>query len=139
MKIKEWFDPLFWRFVLVGLANTLIGNGLGFLLINLTPMGVWASTAISYTLASVASYFLNKHFTFRHAESGWRPMVRFATNIAVCWVVAYGIAEPVTLHLMSAANPNLRENVSMLVGMVLFMILNYLGQRLLVFPQREQE
>lgn len=139
MKIKQWLDGPFWRFVLVGLLNTLVGNGLGFLLINLTPLGVWSSTAITYTLASVMSYFLNKHFTFRHTETGWRPAVRFAANIAVCWVVAYGIAEPVTLRMMSAATPNLRENVSLAVGMVLFMTLNYLGQRLVVFSQREQE
>ena len=139
MEIKQWLDGPFWRFVLVGFLNTLVGNGLGFLLINLTPLGVWSSTAITYTLASVMSYFLNKHFTFRHTETGWRPAVRFAANIAVCWVVAYGIAEPVTLRMMSAATPNLRENVSLAVGMVLFMTLNYLGQRLVVFSQREQE
>lgn len=139
MKIKEWLDGRFWRFLLVGVANTLVGNGLSFLLLNLTPAGYWVSSAISYTLASVMSYFLNKHFTFRNTESGWRPAVRFAVNIAVCWVMAYGIARPVAAWMLTAAPDTLRDNVAMAVGMVLFVGLNYLGQRLLVFGGRTEK
>ncbi len=139
MKLKEWLDGRFWRFLLVGVANTLVGNGLSFLLLNLTPVGYWASSAISYTLASVMSYVLNKHFTFRNTEPGWRPAVRFAVNIAVCWVAAYGIAQPVASWVLTGASATLRDNLAMAVGMVLFVVLNYLGQRLVVFAHRDNQ
>jgi len=42
------------------------------------------------------------------------------------------------LQLLANASVSLRENVAMLVGMVLFTLLNYLGQRLLVFRKRER-
>ena len=132
-KLLALFDVKMWKFLLVGLLNTLVGDGLSFLLINLTDMGIWLATALPMALASVMSYFLNKHFTFKNTETGWRPAVRFALNIAMCYVVAYGIAIPLMQWALSTADPALRDNVAKLAGMVLFTGCNYLGQRLFAF------
>lgn len=139
MKIKNLLsllDGKLWRFLLVGVLNTLVGNGLSFVLLNLTDLGYWWSSAISYVLASIMSYFLNKYFTFRNTEKGWKPIFRFALNIAVCWVLAYGLAEPAVRWALSAAADKVQENVAMLVGMCLFTGFNYLGQRLFAFREK---
>lgn len=135
-KLLALFDVKMWKFLLVGLLNTLVGDGLSFLLINLTDMGIWLATALPMALASVMSYFLNKHFTFKNTETGWRPAVRFALNIAVCYVVAYGIAIPLMQWALFTADPVLRDNVAKLAGMVLFTGCNYLGQRLFAFRDK---
>lgn len=132
-KLLALFDVKMWKFLLVGLLNTLVGDGLSFLLINLTDMGIWLATALPMALASVMSYFLNKHFTFKNTETGWRPAVRFALNIAVCYLLAYGIAIPLITRVLASADPVLRDNVAKLTGMVLFTGCNYLGQRLFAF------
>lgn len=140
MKSKGVFrllDGKLWRFLLVGMLNTLVGNGLSFVLLNLTHLGYWWSSAISYVLASIMSYFFNKYFTFRNTEKGWRPVVRFALNVAVCYVLAYGIAEPATHWALTGAAEKVQENVAMLVGMCLFTGFNYLGQRLFAFREKE--
>ena len=77
-----------WKFLLVGVLNTLVGDGLSYLLINVTDIGMWRATAVPTALASVMSYFLNKHFTFKNTEKGWKPAFRFAVNIAVCYLLA---------------------------------------------------
>ena len=136
-KLLALFDVKMWKFLLVGLLNTLVGDGLSFLLINLTDMGIWLATALPMALASVMSYFLNKHFTFKNTETGWRPAVRFALNIAMCYVVAYGIAIPLMQGALSTADPTLRDNVAKVVGMVLFTGCNYLGQRLFAFREKK--
>ena len=136
-KLLALFDVKMWKFLLVGLLNTLVGDGLSFLLINLTDMGIWLATALPMALASVMSYFLNKHFTFKNTETGWRPAVRFALNIAMCYVVAYGIAIPLMQWALSTADPALRDNVAKLTGMVLFTGCNYLGQRLFAFRDKK--
>ena len=136
-KLLALFDVKMWKFLLVGLLNTLVGDGLSFLLINLTDMGIWLATALPMALASVMSYFLNKHFTFKNTETGWRPAVRFALNIAMCYVVAYGIAIPLMQWALSTADPALRDNVAKLTGMVLFTGCNYLGQRLFAFREKK--
>ena len=136
-KLLSLFDIKMWKFLLVGVLNTLVGDGLSFLLINVTDMGMWWATALPMALASVMSYFLNKHFTFKNTEKGWKPVLRFALNIAVCYLLAYGIAIPVIQWALSAADPTLRNNVAKLVGMCLFVGFNYLGQRLFAFREKQ--
>ncbi|MBE6779052.1 MAG: GtrA family protein [Ruminococcaceae bacterium] len=126
-------DGKLWRFLLVGVINTLVGSALMFGLYNLAGVGYWPASAANYLLTSVLSYLLNKHFTFRHREKGWRPAVRFAATIAGCYLLAYGLAEPLVRWLLAGAGETLRDNLAMLVGMGLFTGLNYLGQRLFAF------
>ena len=136
-KILALFDAKMWKFLLVGVLNTLVGDGLSFLLINVTAIGLWWGTALPMALASVMSYFLNKHFTFKNTEKGWRPILRFAVNIAACYLLAYGIAIPLLTWALAAQNPVLVRNVTKLAGMVLFTGFNYLGQRLFAFREKK--
>ncbi len=135
-KLLSLFDAKLWKFLLVGVLNTLVGDGLSFALINLTTWGIWWSTAIPTVLASVMSYFLNKYFTFKNTETGWRPAFRFALNIAVCYGLAYGLAIPLMQAILSGCDAALRDNLSKLVGMCLFVGFNYLGQRLFAFREK---
>lgn len=136
-KLLSLFDVKLLKFLLVGVLNTLVGDGLSFLLINLTDLNMWLATALPTAIASVMSYFLNKYFTFKNTEKGWRPAVRFAINIAVCYGLAYGIAIPLMQFALSTAEPTLRDNLSKLIGMCLFVGFNYLGQRLFAFRTKE--
>ena len=136
-KLLALFDVKLWKFLLVGVLNTLLGDGLSFLLINLTDLNMWLATAIPTVIASVMSYFLNKYFTFKNTEKGWAPVLRFALNIGACYLLAYGIAIPLMQFALSAAEPTLRDNVAKLTGMCLFVGFNYLGQRLFAFRNNE--
>ena len=137
-KLLSLFDVKLWKFLLVGVLNTLVGDGLSFLLINLTEMSMWWATALPTALASVMSYFLNKYFTFKNTEKGWKPVLRFALNIGVCYLLAYGIAIPLMQWALSATTPDLRDNLAKLTGMCLFVGFNYLGQRLFAFRNKEE-
>lgn len=136
-KILSLFDIKMWKFLLVGVLNTLVGDGLSFLLINVTDMNLWLATAMPTALASVMSYFLNKHFTFKNTEKGWRPVLRFALNIAACYLLAYGIGIPAMQWLLADATPALRDNLTKLTGMCLFVGFNYLGQRFFAFREKK--
>ena len=135
-KILALFDEKLWKFLLVGILNTLVGNGLMFLWYNLGGLSYWPATAISYALASVMSYFLNRYFTFKYTQGGWQVVLRFALNIAVCYGLAYGIAKPLIRLILSGAAEKVRDNVAMLAGMCLFVGFNYLGQRFFAFREK---
>ena len=90
-------------------------------------------------LTSILSFFLNKFFTFQNKEKSIGQVVRFAVNIAACYLLAYGIAKPLCLHLLSSAAATVRDNVSMLVGMCLFTAFNYCGQRFFAFKKKNEE
>ena len=99
-KLKKIFVPTFFRFIIVGCINTLVGYGVMFGLYNLAGLhtwgdrGYWISSAANYVVGSIVSYVLNKHFTFRNREKGAGVVVRFILNITVCYLLAYGLARP---------------------------------------------
>lgn len=133
--LKKLLDKTFWKFLLVGAANTLVGTGVMFLCYNLLHLGYWPSSAANYICGSILSYFLNKRFTFRNQEKGARVVLRFVLNISVCYLIAYGVAKPLAAWVLSGAGKTLQENGAMLVGMGLFVLLNYLGQRFFAFRE----
>jgi len=138
---KKILDSSFVRFLIVGVLNTLVGTAVMFGLYNLAGLhkwgqiGYWLSTIGNYTVGSVVSFFLNKHFTFKNKEKGKGVVIRFIVNIAVCMTLAYGIAQKcVELALAETAlSAQLQGNISMLAGMCLFVLLNYFGQRFFAF------
>ena len=125
------------RFILVGVINTLVGTAIMFGLYNLAHCSYWVSSASNYILTSILSFFLNKFFTFQNKEKSIGQVVRFAVNIAVCYLLAYGISKPLCLYLLSGVVTSVRDNVSMFVGMCLFTAFNYCGQRFFAFKKRK--
>ena len=142
--LAKLFDPTFFRFILVGLVNTAVGYGVMFGLYNLTPLNTWGSrgqwiaSAANYIVGSIVSFFLNKHFTFRNQERGAGVVLRFVLNITVCWLLAYGLAQPIMARLMAetALSDQIKGNLTLLAGSGLFVILNYGGQRWFAFRSR---
>ncbi|MCI9555721.1 MAG: GtrA family protein [Lawsonibacter sp.] len=142
-KLKKLFDPTFFRFLLVGVANTLVGFGVMFGLYNLAGLhawgdtGYWISSAGNYVAGSIVSFFLNKHFTFRNREKGGKVVLRFVLNISVCYLLAYGLAKPAVRWALGGVglDEQLQGNLTMLAGSGMFVVLNYFGQRFFAFKQ----
>lgn len=131
----QFFDAKLIKFVLVGVVNTLVGMAIMFGLYNLAGCSYWVSSAANYILTSILSYILNKTFTFGNKDNVGSTAVRFALNIAVCYLLAYGIAKPAVNWMLSDASVSLRDNCSMFAGMVLFTGFNYIGQRFFAFRE----
>ncbi len=130
---KKLINASFLKFILVGIVNTLFGTGIMFLFYNCFHFGYWISSASNYIFGSVLSYFLNKNFTFRQKKSSIKTILLFTANITICYLLAYGFAKPLAKLVLSELPINMQDNTAMLVGMCLFVILNYLGQKLIVF------
>ncbi len=132
-QILGLFDEKLIKFIAVGIINTFVGMVIMFGLYNLAGYSYWVSSAANYILTSILSYILNKKFTFRHKGDVKGSVLRFAINIAVCYLLAYGIARPFSRWLLSGSSAKIRDNVAMAVGMVFFTGFNYLGQRFFAF------
>lgn len=127
------------RFVIVGIVNTIFGTAIMFIFYNVFHLSYWISSASNYFFGSILSYFLNKHFTFRYGKTDLRSILAFILNICLCYFLAYGIAKPLVAYLMSGSSLSMKDNVAMGVGMVLFVALNYFGQRFIVFRKNETD
>ena len=137
MKFK--LDGTVIRFIIVGVINTLFGTAIMFVFYNVFHLSYWVSSASNYFFGSILSYFLNKSFTFRYGKTDFKSIFRFTVNILVCYLLAYGIAKPVMRYFLSGFSVSVQENVSMVLGMVLFVGLNYLGQRFFAFKKDPEQ
>jgi len=135
-KIALFTDKTFMKFVIVGVVNTIVGTTIMFVFYNVFHLSYWISSASNYFFGSIVSYILNKHFTFHNHQKGWAPLLRFTLNIVICYLLAYGMAKPLMSWLLTGFSREIQENVSMLLGMVLFIVFNYLGQRFYAFKNK---
>ena len=135
MSIRHIFDLKLLKFIAVGVLNTLIGSLIMFALYNAAGCSYWVSSAANYILTSILSFFLNKYFTFQNQEQSIGQVLRFAVNIAVCYLLAYGIAKPAVFAVLAGSSEQFRTNAAMLAGMCLFTGFNYLGQRFFAFKK----
>jgi putative flippase GtrA len=146
---EKLFDPTMIRFIIVGVINTIVGTGTMFLAYNWLGFSYWESSAANYVIGSIVSFFLNKFFTFKNKERSWKQVFKFVLTIVICYLIAYGVAKPISVFVLSLLvneeqNTNLGykkivmiENVAMCIGMFLFVVLNYLTQRFFVFKKNE--
>ena len=133
--ISLFTDWTFLKFIMVGVVNTIVGTTIMFVFYNVFHLSYWVSSASNYFFGSIVSYLLNKNFTFRFRERGLWSLLRFTLNILTCYLLAYGIAKPVMQWILSGFSITVQENVSMMLGMCLFVVFNYLGQRFFfIFP-----
>ena len=134
---KQPFDKTFITFLIVGVVNTLFGTIIMFVLYNAFGCSYWVSSFCDYFFGSILSYFLNKHFTFHYQGTDWRSIVKFALNIIVCYLIAYSLALPLTRAALESMrwSKTVVENVAMIVGTGLFMVINYLGQKFFAFKR----
>ncbi|KGR78545.1 GtrA family protein [Ureibacillus manganicus] len=135
--MKWTIDPSFYRFIIVGVINTLVGTSIMFLAYNLFHLSYWVSSFLNYFIGSIVSYFLNKYFTFRQKDKSLKEIILFVVNIAVCYVAAYYLAAKIISVLLVDYSMNIKDNISLIVGMILFVLLNYFGQRFFVFTRKE--
>lgn len=123
------------KFLLVGVGNTLLSMVLMFAL---EGLGYWPSTAIAYVAGAVMSFFLNRKFTFRSEETFARSAVKFTINVALCYVLAYTVAQPLAGWVLgfTALSGVWVERLTKLCGMGLYTVLNYFGQRFFAFHKK---
>lgn len=141
MTIKHFIylftDKTFMKFVMVGIINTIVGTTIMFVFYNVFNLSYWVSSASNYFFGSICSFILNKHFTFNYKNHFWSSFLRFTINILICYLLAYGIAKPLIKWILSDFSTTYQENIAMLLGMCLFVVFNYLGQRFFTFKHKK--
>ncbi len=134
MKMNKIFDKSLIMFLIVGGVNTLVSVAIMFLL---EKAGYWISTGVAYVVGATSSFFLNKKFTFQSNENAVKSAIKFTINVAVCYLIAYALAQPlVTFALSATALSRLWiERVAKLFGMCIYTFINYFGQKFFAFKK----
>ncbi|HWO75800.1 MAG TPA: GtrA family protein [Bacillus sp. (in: firmicutes)] len=124
----------FIRFLLVGIANTIVGFSVIMLLLNGLGLSYWVSTFIGNSVGAAVSFFLNRGFTFQSDITYRRGIPRFVFIIFVSYLLSYSLSQEIASQMHSTLLlPVSKENLAVLLGMGLYTIINYFGQKYLVF------
>ncbi|TDL83132.1 GtrA family protein [Peribacillus frigoritolerans] len=129
-------DPLFIRFILVGIMNTAAGLSAIFLLLNLFNADYWLSTFSGNIIGAAVSYYLNRSFTFSNQTSFKKSLPRFIVVVIVCYAAAFsfGKAAAEFLYLLLPHFLIMTEDLlAVLLGTGIYTILNFWGQKYFVF------
>lgn len=132
LKYKDFIMEVI-HFGLVGVINTLMGWLIMAVLYNLVHMNYWLSSGISYFIGSVFSYHANSRVTFKVENKDRGLPWRFAINIIVCYLIAFSVAQPLMEKILAAQPKVIVDNVAMFLGMCMFIVMNFFGQKIFVF------
>ncbi len=133
---EKLIDIKLLKFLIVGVINTIIGTGAMFILYNLFHCNYWVSSACNYILGGICSFLLNKFFTFKNTNKDIKQVIQFILLLVICYLIAYVAAKHIIYLLFTDKSEALKDNIAMLTGEVLYTIINYLGQRLVVFHKK---
>lgn len=138
-----FWDKSLLIFLCIGAGNTVISMLGSQLLLNpLTNLwgatvAYWASTAFMFTICSIASFILNRKFSFESTAPLAQSIIRFSIVIAVCYLISFGLSDIIVPKAMALLFPAVGSQwvtrIAMLVAQVIFTGCNYIGQRLWAF------
>ncbi len=139
MWVLNIFNKKVFRFLIVGIINTIVGTGLMFILYNVFNVSYWISSACNYIVGGILSFFLNKYFTFKNYQKSMLQVILFILNLVVCYFIAYMVAKQLVYFCLSSQTENIKGNISLALGMCIYTGLNYIGQRFHVFTDKKRK
>ena len=128
----------FVRFILVGIANTIVGLSVIYVLLHLAGLSYWTATFLGNSVGACVSFLLNRNFTFQSQGSVRKSMIRFILVILSCYLIAYNLGTEIIDLLLSKSTfipSHYKTDVAVLISTCLYTILNYFCQKLFVFPR----
>jgi putative flippase GtrA len=128
--MKRRVPPVLLRFVVVGLANTMVGLAMIYLLKWLVGVGDTAANVGGYSLGLAASFLFNRNWTFHHSGAWLPALARFLFVFAVAYAVNLGTV----LVLLKQFGMN--GYAAQAFGIPPYTALFYLGSRYVSFPKR---
>lgn len=121
----------FSRFVLVGIANTALGYAVIFACMYLAELSPELSNAAGYAIGLLASYFLNRRFTFRSAQRRGTEFVRFVLVFVAAYTANLAVLIVLVRVLMFHAG------ISQVIAGVIYIGTAYLLNKNYVFRTSE--
>lgn len=118
----------FVKFGMVGAMNTILDYGLYTFFVTLIHINYLVANALSFCVALINSFYLNRNWTFRQGGSNWR---REAIKYFVVYISGLLIGEALLYIFVDRFHIHELLGKAMIVAVVLFW--NYLGIRFWAF------
>ncbi|CAM4022053.1 GtrA family protein [Mesobacillus thioparans] len=130
----------FWRFLLVGVLNTMIGMGLMFLLKNGLDWPYWHATFTGNTIGAAVSFLLNRAFTFKSRVPVRTGAPRFVLVVLISYMLSFSFSHSITGEMNGIAIGEIYlspDTIAIILGSIFYTITNFIGQKFFVFKEGE--
>jgi putative flippase GtrA len=117
----------FSRFLVVGVFNTLIGYCVIFACMYLARMTPETSNVAGYAIGLVASYVLNRNYTFKSRQNRFNESIRFLAVFAIAYALNFAVLI-ILIHRIG-----IHEGVSQIFAGLIYVIASYLMNKYFVF------
>lgn len=122
-------DATFFRFVMVGIVNTITGYSIIMILFHVLELSYSISYFLSYIIGIIISFFLNRKFVFFSQRDKLSEFMKFLVAFGVSYLVSYFV-----LYLFMEWKV-LPANIVFFIGMVVYSTLFYLLNRYVTFKK----
>ena len=119
------------RFATVGVVNTGLGYAVIFACMYMAGFDAVVSNVLGYAVGLVASYFLNRTYTFRSVAKAPTEIVRFLSIFLLAYLANLG-----TLLLL-IRHAGMHEGVAQAVAGVVYFVLSFVLNKYYVFRAHE--
>ncbi|TFH44546.1 MAG: GtrA family protein [Lysobacterales bacterium] len=117
----------FLRFLTVGVINTIVGYCVIFACMYLAKMSAESSNVTGYAVGLIASYILNRRYTFNSKQNRRSEIIRFLT----VFVVAYAANFAVLVLLIHTLG--LHEGASQILAGLVYVVASFIMNKYYVF------
>ena len=145
--VRRFVDRTLVLYIAVGVANFLICTSIMFLLFNLCGVSEHIAPIVNYGMGSLI-WFLSCHFLlFKGHPTTWERVLLFLAEVLVCYLLSYYVIAPLAAKLLLkwdfarwvftfGGEDKLLANCEMGIGALSYALINYFGQRYIVFSDR---
>ena len=127
MRKARLFDTSLFRFLLVGVANTLLSLSTIYTAKWLLHMGDVSANLLGYTCALALSFMLNSRWSFRYDGSVLPALLKFIVVIITAYLLNLGV---VIIAIRVFA---INSYIAQALGIIPYTLFTYLGSRFIVF------
>jgi|MDSW01.1.fsa_nt_gb putative flippase GtrA len=114
------------KYGLVGVINTCIGLGLIFAAMYFLQLNPYLANIFGYSCALIASFFMNKNWTFQSNGNAGRKFVLFLLIVGVSYLVQIAV-----LYILLESGINMY--LAQIFAMVVYVVLGFVGHKLITF------
>ncbi len=117
----------FLRFLVVGALNTLLGYGVIFSCMYLAGMSPEASNVSGYAVGLLASYVLNRNYTFKSKQNRRIEIIRFLAVFAAAFTSNFAFL------LLLIHKAGMHEGLSQILAGIVYVAVSFFMNKYFVF------
>ncbi len=143
----------FLKYCIVGLINTLVGISTAFICLNICLWTYATSTGLAYLTGVVASFYLNKKFTFKNKDATAIQFFKFFTTMLPAYVVSYWLGFEIAhfsfrfgnnilefLTIFTAIpHDRLVDNLAIILSMTIYLLVGFSINKFVVFRKKHKD